>query len=353
MKFVRLIVIITVVFGLVIAQKTDQHQLSNIRLFEATRIRIQPEFSELGEPYKGFFDKTGSRLVLVNAPNIFVYDVNQNKVISHWHNSEIFDSSMTSDGQLFLNTTQSRPEVEIRMVSNGQKIKSYSYESEKPYTTMVLTNPNGQSYAIVVLGGPIVIYDLHTGHILRKIPYKSLSAAWSPDGKTLAFGSGFTETSRVYLYDVARGTTSKPLLIPGYTEISHIDSLVFSPDGTHLAVQNVDDRLTVFDLSKHKPVFTRITDPRFMDLNFTSDGRFLLAASRPEADLPKNTGAIYALELTRGSIVAQFRFPGGDTTQKAGTGFSVSPEGRSFFVVNSLYQTKGSLSDAITLASSR
>ena len=142
-------------------------------------------------------------------------------------------------------------------------------------------------------------------------------------------------------------------MLPGARQGSSVESLAFSPDGTRLAAENADGRLVLFDLSKNTPIFARTFNPRFMRLNFTIDGKFLLATSTLNANLPEDTGAIYALELARGNVVAQFRFPGGDTTHKAGTGFSVSPEGRSFFVVNSLYQTKGSLSDAITLASSR
>ena len=103
------------------------------------------------------------------------------------------------------------------------------------------------------------------------------SLAFSPDGKTLAIGSG--EPSRsgdITLWDIATGK-----LVKNYTE-RHLDSvfaLDFSPDGKLLASGGADKAVRITDLSSGKmiKVFEGHTH-HVLGLTWRADGR-LLASS--------------------------------------------------------------------------
>jgi WD40 repeat protein len=62
-----------------------------------------------------------------------------------------------------------------------------------------------------------------------------MAAAVSPDGKTLATGDS---AGRVRVWQISKGRLRKPLaLTPKPAEVQSMEGLIFSPDGTILAIQ--------------------------------------------------------------------------------------------------------------------
>ncbi len=116
-----------------------------------------------------------------------------------------------------------------------------------------------------------------TGDGKSLITDRANSIAFSPDGKTLAIGSG--EPSRsgdITLWDVATGTLTKT-----YAE-RHLDSIFaldFSPDGKLLASGGADKAVRITDLSTDKvvKVFEGHTH-HVLGVSWRADGRMLASS---------------------------------------------------------------------------
>jgi WD40 repeat protein len=105
-------------------------------------------------------------------------------------------------------------------------------------------SPDGKLLASVSGGNEgtsVLLWDLTTGKLKLSLEGHvgpPTRVAFSPDGRTLASGS-----SNIRLWEVGSGKPRKAFLA-GW----HISAIVFSPDGTHLAVVS-DRRLQLWDLA--------------------------------------------------------------------------------------------------------
>src|SRR5437868_4835428 len=74
------------------------------------------------------------------------------------------------------------------------------------------------------------------------------SVAFSPDGKTLASGSGGPGWGAIKLWDLA--TSKERATLQGYKE--RVFSVAFSPDGKTLASGSYDETINLWDLARGK-----------------------------------------------------------------------------------------------------
>jgi len=100
------------------------------------------------------------------------------------------------------------------------------------------------------------------------------TVVFSPDGKSLAFGS---INSNITLWDVA---THEPIGQPLVGHSDYINSIVFSPDGEILASGSDDTTIIIWDVATHKPVGQPLehTDP-VNSIAFSPDGKTLASGS--------------------------------------------------------------------------
>ena len=120
--------------------------------------------------------------------------------------------------------------------------------------------------------GDIVLLDAHTGKYVKILGGHTEdvgSLAFSPDGKTLASGSG---DNTIRLWDVATGDTLKTLT--EHTGV--VDSVVFSPDGKTLASGDRARTIRLWDVATGtlQPTLTVDTGD-FYSVVFSPDGKTL------------------------------------------------------------------------------
>ena len=114
----------------------------------------------------------------------------------------------------------------------------------REWITSRALSPDGRTRADPARGG-IELRDIETGQILTTLVGKSgvvQSVAFSPDGATLASGTGI---GAVNLWDVA--TERNIATLDGHT--SWVWSVVFSPDGKTLASGSRDGTVKLWDVA--------------------------------------------------------------------------------------------------------
>ena len=149
---------------------------------------------------------------------------------------------------------------------------------------------DGETVAAGVEDGTLHLYDVKTAtHIdtINYMPSNIRSIAFSPDGKTLAIGSGYT-AGAVSLWD----TESSALLHSFRADTSTVHSVVFSPDSKKLVTGGRDNHLRLWDVETGS--LLQALPPRLLpnqaineihDLSFSPDGKTLAIGQDEFIDL--------------------------------------------------------------------
>ncbi|MSP13656.1 MAG: hypothetical protein EXR62_11960 [Chloroflexi bacterium] len=141
----------------------------------------------------------------------------------------------------------------------------------------VAFSPDGKTLASG--SGTIILWDVATGHPLGQLKAERTSpwasVAFSPDGKTLASGSG---DGTIILWDVA---TAQPLGSPLTGHKAGVFSVAFSPDGKTLASGSVDGTVIFWDVAKGQPLGQPPTGHKgyMSSVAFSPDGKTLASGS--------------------------------------------------------------------------
>ena len=171
-------------------------------------------------------------------------------------------------------------------VDNGARIIS----GHKSFIRNVAFSPDGETLASGSFDNTIRLWNTKTGKQIKTIKDKTIkdktfeeilysfsSVAFSPDGETLASGSHYSNTVR--LWDVKTGLAILTLTIPEQKQ-GAVNSVVFSPDGEILASGHSDN--TVYLWSVETGELVRTLEGHGNDvrsLAFSPDGRTLASSS--------------------------------------------------------------------------
>ena len=149
---------------------------------------------------------------------------------------------------------------------------------------------DGETVAAGVEDGTLHLYDVKTAtHIdtISYMPSNIQSIAFSPDGKTLAVGSGYN-AGAISLWD----TESSALLHSFRADTSTVHSVVFSPDSKKLVTGGRDNHLRLWDVETGS--LSQTFSPRRLpnqpineihDLSFSPDGKTLAIVQDEFIDL--------------------------------------------------------------------
>ena len=191
--------------------------------------------------------------------HIFVIDVENQKLVSHYRNTDgqLFFGDVSEDGTLFLTTHLSRDGtstgLQVRDVETGELI--HDWPTKRQFTWRARFSPDGSRIAAIGhcqadykgeerWGKFVSIYDLKNGELERKLKghTKAVSAvAFSPDGDFIAGGSA---DKQALVWNVESGEVVQRF--SGHKGI--IDAVAFSPDGRKLATGDRRKSIRFWDL---------------------------------------------------------------------------------------------------------
>jgi len=169
-------------------------------------------------------------------------------VIAKHISSDINAVAMASDGASIA-TVDGLGAISLWEVATGKLLKIFN--SPEYAFSSVEFSPDGKLISVtgeIKNKGPIVeLRDAGGGQIIASLKGSSRhvnSAAFSPDGKTLATGVG----RQIELWDVSAG--QERLTMKGHALA--VRTLAFSHDGARLVSQGLDDRARVWDVKSGK-----------------------------------------------------------------------------------------------------
>ncbi len=230
-----------------------------------------------------------------------------------------------ADPVAYLVTGGAGGEVKIFPVEpEGSDILPMLTEAGQPSINAVAINGEGtviasaSGAADIAGSNTLRLWNATTGKLIAAVDADSpaTSAAFSPDGQTVAFG---TESGAVMLVDAGAPNARQPRVLGEHTEAAR--DLAFSPDGGWLASVSLDGTATLWDLNgiNAPRIFEHDADVDVLAVSFSPDGSVLATAGgNPTAA----EGAVWLWDVGTGALLATLA---GSTTPVVDLAFS--PDG--------------------------
>ncbi len=221
----------------------------------------------------------------------------------HGHTAEVHKVVFSSDGKLLASASgENGKDNSVRLwdAASGQPIGE-ALAGHQSDVWCVAFSPDGKTLASGDDTGVVILWDVATqrmiGQPLTEHQQAVYSVAFSPDSKTLASGSFYSldeagngTEGEIYLWNVATharmGESLKGHASVGDT--SFVQSLAFSPDGKTLASGSgilgsvgIDASIILWDVATHRPLGSQLTGHTgaILSLAFTPDGKVLASGS--------------------------------------------------------------------------
>ncbi len=204
-----------------------------------------------------------------------LWDVNSGAVLvklpdqPHWINAVAFSPDDTRLALGYANGV-------IRIIPNPVQ-DTQVITADRGTINRIALSPDG---SLLVTAGSRGVWVYDTADLTQEprqyFDGEAYSAAFSPDGSTLAYDA----KGPVVICEAATGETL--LTIEG---IRYNESLAFSPDGSKLVSGGHDFRIRVWDVNTGEPGAVMRARGELMSLAFTPDGQQLISASNHDRNL--------------------------------------------------------------------
>jgi RNA polymerase sigma factor (sigma-70 family) len=234
-----------------------------------------------GDPKTIAFSADDQSLIVVDSQHhVRVWELSSQRLLREIKCDEIsvyVSHALSADGTLMATTR--RDKIHFWDIATGKELRSF----DNPGDLVVAISPDRRMLVSRKLHLTLdeeesrtTLWDLATGKAVLQLPVSGRSgqsAAFSPDGKTLALGGGHEGIIR--LFDV---TTGKPLQHQEGHE-SGVGRLAFSPDGTLVATRSHSDHtIRLWDVRTGKERHRLGGPPNYgYTLAFAPDGKSLAA----------------------------------------------------------------------------
>jgi WD40 repeat protein/energy-coupling factor transporter ATP-binding protein EcfA2 len=172
--------------------------------------------------------------------------------------------------------------IKLWNVETGQEIRTlplqlYENTGHNKSVTSVSFSPDGKTLATGSGDNTIKLWNVETGQEIRTLTGHNSnvnSVSFSPDGKTLATGS---DDGTIKLWDVETG--QEILTLTGHN--SNVNSVSFSPDGKTLASGSEDTTIKLWNVETGKEIGTlKGHNDVVRSVSFSSDGKTLASGSK-------------------------------------------------------------------------
>jgi WD40 repeat protein len=233
-----------------------------------------------------------------NDPGIKLWDVASGRVMRtlRRHSDRVRSVAFSPDGRTLASGSRDQ-RIKLWDVASGRELRTLSGEFGD--VNSVTFSPDGRMLALGSEDSSIRLWDVVSGREVRTLEHvttglppplqqlqdmshsmhsdRVLSVAFSPNGRTLASGSG---DHSVKLWDVASGHELRTLVGPRFDRTDFSRPVAFSPDSRTLASGSEDHSIKLWDvatgrevraLSRHSDVVSSIA--------FSPDGRTLASGS--------------------------------------------------------------------------
>jgi WD40 repeat protein/tRNA A-37 threonylcarbamoyl transferase component Bud32 len=217
--------------------------------------------------------------------------------------------AFSADGATVATSTEAG-HITVRRIADGQVLASYpSKQGATEGAAQFCVTPDAAYAAYASRDGRIRLVRLRDGEELWTVEGSKeyvLSVAFSPDGKSLASGGGYTD-SQIRLWDVATGREIGHL--EGHA--SWVGALVFWPDGKKLASASADETIRVWDLSTGKCLdVLHGHDKEVWRLSLLPDNQTLVSGAKDGTICVWDTSHVHtrAPRITLPQTVMTFRF---------------------------------------------
>ncbi|EAZ90862.1 nSTAND1 domain-containing NTPase [Crocosphaera chwakensis] len=290
----------------ILASSSINHNIIEIWNLETGKvIRTLKEHNEGVQSVSFSFD--GKTLASGSNDNtIKLWDVKTGEVIHtlKGHNEPISSVSFSPNGKILASGSDDNT-VKLWNLETGELIRTLKGHNDSGFVTSLSFSPNGQLLASGSNGsknGSIILWNIKTGQIIKNLENREVtiwSVSFSPDGKSLASGSG-SDDNTVKLWDIETGELIRTL--KGHND--RVRSVSFSPDSKTLASSSDDGRIQFWNVQLRQPVsITKAHDNGVYSVSFHPDGKILASGGRD--------GTIKLWDVEKGEIIHTFNHDNG------------------------------------------
>ena len=239
------------------------------------------------------YSPDSTRLAVASSIGIWMYDTQTGEVLDLLApNTGVSSMSFSPDGQI-LATVNGGFYVRLRHATTGERLQTIRGVSRNNYLFMpdnVVFSPDGNTLAVGSRSNALFLSDVNTGKQLHTLIESGFSngikpsISFSPDGKILAshiwvYVDG--EAKRyLFLWDVNTGEKLLQILTEDKLSFT-VSSISFSPDGSTLA-SGSGDEIRFWDVNTGETLQILTGHTSVKSISFSPDGSTLASGSGDE-----------------------------------------------------------------------